>query len=185
MPEGTNWKSSLDGVVYAYNEIPNNVAATYMLTTELVDASPASGAQAPDAQTPSGATPAPGAPASTSTCSVTSVTVNVKTVSSASLVKAAKKAGADVSKVNQITLGPKVRAIKKNVFKKCGRLKTLVIKTKKLTKKSVKGCLKGSKVKIVKIAVGSISSNKKYTKKYRKLFIKTLVGKKVQVAAAH
>ena len=61
------------------------------------------------------------------------------------------------------------------------KLKTLVLKTKKLTKKGVKGALKGSKVKTVKVKVGSAKTNKKYVKKYKKYFTKANCGKKVKV----
>ena len=60
--------------------------------------------------------------------------------------------------------------------------KTLVVKTKKLKKKSVRGSLKGSNVKKVKVQVGSKKVNKKYVKKYKKIFTKKNAGKKVKVS---
>ena len=79
-----------------------------------------------------------------------------------------------------ITLGPKVKKIAKNAFKGT-KIKTIVVKTKKLTKKSVKGSLKGSKVKAVKVKIGKAKVNKKYVKKYKKIFTKKNAGKKVKV----
>ena len=65
-------------------------------------------------------------------------------------------------------IGPK--ALKKGA-KKC---QTLVVKTKKLTKKSVKKSLTGSKVKTVK-------APKAKKKAYKKIFTKKNCGKKVKV----
>ena len=45
----------------------------------------------------------------------------------------------------------------------------------------VKGSLKGSKVKTVQVKVGSKKLNKKYVKKYKKIFTKKICGKKVKV----
>lgn len=61
------------------------------------------------------------------------------------------------------------------------KVKTLTVKTKDLTKASVKGSLKGSKVKTVKVRVGKKKTNKKYIRKYKKIFTKKNCGKKVRV----
>jgi len=74
----------------------------------------------------------------------------------------------------------KVTGISVKAFKGT-KTKTVTIKTKKLTKKSVKGSLKGSKVKTIKVKVGKKSVNKKYVKKYKKFFTKKNAGKKVKV----
>ena len=79
-----------------------------------------------------------------------------------------------------ITLGPKVKKIAKGAFKGTN-IKTIVVKTKKLKKKSVKGSLKGSKVKTVKVQIGKKKVNKKYAKKYKKIFTKKNAGKKAKV----
>jgi hypothetical protein len=79
-----------------------------------------------------------------------------------------------------ITLPSTIGKIKKNAFKG-SKAKTLIVKTKKLTKKKVKGSLKGSKVKTVKVKVGNKKANKKYVKKYKKIFTKKNAGKKVKV----
>ncbi|MGI6034158.1 MAG: hypothetical protein ACOX69_12125, partial [Coriobacteriales bacterium] len=83
-------------------------------------------------------------------------------------------------KATKVTLGKNVKTIKKNAFKG-SKAKTIVVKTKKLTKKSVKGSLKGSKVKTVKVNVGKTKVDKKYVKKYKKAFTKKNCGKKVTV----
>ena len=92
---------------------------------------------------------------------------NVKTVT----VPATVKIGGKTFKVTKIAAG---------AFKGSKATK-LVVKTKKLTKKSVKGCLKGSKIKTVKVSLGKKSVNKKYVKKYKKIFTKKNAGRKVSV----
>ncbi len=61
------------------------------------------------------------------------------------------------------------------------RTKAVTVKTKLLKKASVKGCLRGSKVKTVKVKVGSKKQNRKYVKKYRRFFTKKNAGKKTVV----
>ncbi len=100
-------------------------------------------------------------------------TVNAKSVEDA--LAAANNAGA-----TSITLGAKVKKIAAKAFAKT-KVKTLVLKTKKLKKKSVKGCLKGSKVSKVIVNVGSVKASKKLAKKYRRLFVKKVAGKKASV----
>lgn len=73
-----------------------------------------------------------------------------------------------------------VKGIKKKSFKS-SKAKTVTIKTKNLTKTSVTGSLIGSKVKTIKVKVGSKSLNKKTIKKYKKYFTKANAGKKVKV----
>ena len=73
----------------------------------------------------------------------------------------------------------KVTSIGAKAFGK--KAKTVTIKTKKLTKKTIKKALKSSKVKTVKVKVGSNSANKKFVKKYKKIFTKKIAGKKVVV----
>ena len=73
-----------------------------------------------------------------------------------------------------------ITQINANAFKGSKATK-LIVRTKKLTKKSVKGSLKGSKIKTVKVKVGKKSVNKKYVKKYKKIFTKKNAGKKVSV----
>ena len=74
-----------------------------------------------------------------------------------------------------------VTAIGKNAFA-ASKARKIVVKTKKLTKASVKVSLKGSKVKTVQVKVGSKKVNKKYVKKYKKYFTKKNAGKKVKVS---
>lgn len=61
------------------------------------------------------------------------------------------------------------------------KAKTVTVKTRFLTKKSVKNCFKGSKVKTVKVKVGNKALNKSFAKKYKKVFTKGNCGKKVKV----
>ena len=57
----------------------------------------------------------------------------------------------------------------------------LIVKTKLLKKKTVKGSLKGSKVKTIQVKVGSKKVNKSFATKYKKLFTKKNAGKKVTI----
>ena len=61
------------------------------------------------------------------------------------------------------------------------KAKTLIVRTKKLTKESVRSSLKSSKVKTIKVKVGKKKENRKYVKKYKKIFTKKNCGKKVRV----
>ena len=83
-------------------------------------------------------------------------------------------------KIRKVTLGANIEKLDKNAFKK-SKATTIVVKTKSLTKASVKGALKGSKVKTVQVKVGSKKVNKKFVKKYKKIFTKKNAGKKVTV----
>ena len=100
--------------------------------------------------------------------------VNTATVTAAQVKKASNLG------VTTITLGKKVKKIAKGAFKGT-KITTIIVKTKKLKKKSVKGSLKGSKVKTVKVQVGGKKVNKKYVKKYKKIFTKKVAGKKAKV----
>lgn len=114
--------------------------------------------------------------------SVTTVTVNVKTVTAAAIDNAVKAAGGSNLYVTKIVLGKKVKTIKSKAFKNYSKVTVLEVKTKKLTKKSVKKALKGSKIKTVKVKISKkAATNKKYVKKYKKFFTKKNAGKKVTV----
>ena len=110
-----------------------------------------------------------------------SVTVNAKTVSSSSLAAACAKAGVNPDSVATVVLGKKVKKIKKGSFQNLRNANTLVVKSKKLTKARVKGSLKGSSITKVKVNVGKKKTNKKYVKRYKKIFTKKNCGKKVRV----
>ena len=73
-----------------------------------------------------------------------------------------------------------VKGIKAGAFKG-SQVTKVTVKTKKLTKASVKNSLKGSKVKTIKVSVGSKNLNKKYVKIYKKHFSKANSGKKIKV----
>lgn len=102
-----------------------------------------------------------------------------KTYKVATISKGALKS---CTKLTKVTLGSGVKAIGKRAFAKCTKLKLLVVKTKLLTAKRVKGSLKGSNLKRAKIAVGSKKANRKIAKKYRKLFVKRVAGRKLTVS---
>ena len=57
----------------------------------------------------------------------------------------------------------------------------LIVKTKRLKKATVKNSLKGSKIRTIQVKVGKKSLNKKYVKKYKKIFTKKNAGKKAKV----
>jgi hypothetical protein len=114
---------------------------------------------------------------------VTSITVNTKTVNAKKLNAAVAKAGGSNEYVTTIVLGKKVKKISKSTFKNYPNAKTLVVKTKKLKRASVKKSLKGSKITNVKVKVSSKKKiNKKYVRKYKKIFTKKNAGKKVKVS---
>ena len=83
-------------------------------------------------------------------------------------------------KIRTVTIGKNVKTIRKNAFSKSKATK-MVIKTRMLTKKTVKGSLKNSKIKTVQVKAGKKKENKKYIKKYKKIFTKKNAGKKVTV----
>lgn len=112
---------------------------------------------------------------------VKTVTVNVKTVDAKAIDNAVKKAGGSEKYVTKIVLGKKVSKISASAFKKYTKVTTLEIKSKKLKKAKVKKSLKGSKVKTVKVNVGKKKANKKFVKKYKKIFTKKNAGKKVKI----
>ena len=83
------------------------------------------------------------------------------------------------SKTTKVTIGTNVDTIKAKAFYGAKKLKTLVIKTKKLKKANVKNSLKSSKVTDITISIGSSKVNKTYIKSYKKIFTKTNAGKAV------
>ncbi len=84
------------------------------------------------------------------------------------------------SNIRTVVLGKNIKTLEKNAFSG-SKAKKVVLKTKKLTKKNVKGSLKNSKVKTVKLKLGSSKANEKYITKYTKFFTKKVTGKKVTV----
>lgn len=81
------------------------------------------------------------------------------------------------TKITSVTIGNNVTNIEKNAFKGAKKCTTIVIKSDKLTKKELKGCLSGSSVKTIKL----IGKAKKMYKKYVAYFAKANCGKKVTV----
>ena len=67
---------------------------------------------------------------------------NIKTIGASAFSKCPK--------LKTVTIGTGVTKISKSTFAGSKKLKTLTVKSKKLTKKGVKGSLKGSTIKTVK-----------------------------------
>jgi len=110
------------------------------------------------------------------------VVINAKKVTAKKVKAALKKA--NNAGASYVVLGSAVKKISKKAF--AGTLVTkLVVKTAKLKKSAVKGCLKGSKVKTVQVKVAK-KKLKSVKKSYRKLFVKKVAGKtaKVKFSAA-
>ena len=86
------------------------------------------------------------------------------------------------SKVTKVTIGKYIKKICAKAFNG-SKVTTIIMKTTKLTKKSVKNCLKGTKAKkvTIKVKVGSKTKNKKYRNLYKKYFTAKNAGKKVTV----
>jgi len=83
-------------------------------------------------------------------------------------------------KIRSVYIGKNVKKIAKYAFSG-SKATTVTIKTKLLSKARVKGCLKSSKVKTVKVKVGTKKTNKKYLKKYKSYFTKKNAGRKVKI----
>ena len=92
-----------------------------------------------------------------------------------------KEAFLNCKKLKKLTIPASVKSIGTGAFRGCKALKTLVIRTELLTKKGVKGSLKGSKVEKVKVKLGSKKRNQQYVRKYRKFFRKANSGRYVVV----
>ena len=105
------------------------------------------------------------------------VSVNSSTVNASVIKNAIQAAGGSA---DTLVIGKKVKKISKGALKGTG-VKTLIVKSKKLKKKTVKGSLKKSSVKTVKVQIGSKKVNRKYVKKYKKIFTKKNAGRKVKV----
>ena len=114
--------------------------------------------------------------------SVKTVTVNAGKINAKTVNKAVAKAGGSSKYVKTFVIGKNAKKISKGAFKNYKNAKTLVVKTRKLKKSTVKNSLKGSKITKVKVKVGKQKVNKKYVKKYKKIFTKKNAGKKVKVS---
>ena len=111
-----------------------------------------------------------------------SVTVpsSVKIGGKTYLVTAVEAKAFTSSKIRTVTIGANVKALRKNAFYK-SKATRIILKTKKLTKKNVKNCLKGSVVKTIQVKVGTKKQNSTYVKKYKAWFTKANAGRKVSV----
>lgn len=106
----------------------------------------------------------------------------LKTVTASKVKTIAANALVGCTALKKLTTGTALKSIGKNAFKSDSSLKTLTITSKKLSKKAVKGCLKGSSVTTIKVKVsGSAKAKAKYLAAYKKAFAKSNSGKKVNV----
>lgn len=105
------------------------------------------------------------------------VTINVKKVTG----KVVKRALAKRPAATTVVLGKKVRTIAKRAFRGT-KVKTLVIKSKKLTAARVRKSLSGSKVKKARVKVSAkLRVNRNYRKRYRSIFKRANSGRKISV----
>ena len=108
-------------------------------------------------------------------------TLSGKVLTLTKVNKKSKKSVTVPAKIKINGKNVKVTKIKAKAFKGT-KVKKLTVKSPYLTKKGVKSCLKGSKIKTVKVkAAAKKKANKKLVKKYRKCFTKANCGKKVKV----
>ena len=92
-----------------------------------------------------------------------------------------KAAFAGCAKLKQVKGGKSIATIGAKAFKGAKKLKSITITSKMLSKKGVKGSLKGSSIKLLKVKVGSAKANKRFVKKYRKAFTRSNCGRAVRV----
>jgi predicted nucleic-acid-binding protein len=91
------------------------------------------------------------------------------------------KAFKSSKRAKQVTFGSNVKTFKSKAFA-ASRLINITVKSKKLTRLSVKSSLKLSKIKFIKIKVSNSKRvNNKHLKKYKKIFTKNNCGKKIRV----
>ena len=83
-------------------------------------------------------------------------------------------------KIRSVTIEKNVTRIAKYAFRK-SKAVTVKLKTKKLTKASVKNCLKSSVVRKILVKPGTKKVNAAWVKKYKKVFTKANAGRKVTV----
>lgn len=115
---------------------------------------------------------------------VTSIAANAcannRTVQEITIGKNVKKTGnnafAGCRSLKKITIGKNTEKIGKNVFKGCKKIKTVIVRSNRLTKKSLKkNSLQGIPAKAV------IRVPKKKVKTYRKLFFNAGINRKVKI----
>lgn len=113
--------------------------------------------------------------AAAASSSAKSTTTAAKTTAKKVTAKKAKKT---------YTIGKNVIGYSKRAFAGSAYT-TLVVKSKRLTKASMKGALKGSKVKTIRVKVSKKHKvNKKWARAYKKVFAKKACGKSVKLKAA-
>ena len=83
--------------------------------------------------------------------------------------------------LKKLTIGAGTTKLGRYLVYGSNNLKTITLQSKKLKKNTVKGCLSESKVKQIKVKVGSDGANKTYVKKYKTIFTKKNAGQQVVV----
>ena len=96
-------------------------------------------------------------------------------------VTAVGKKAFKAKKIRQVVLGKNVKKLAAYTFAG-SRCSSLVMKTKLLKKAKVKGCLKSSRIKKIRIKVGKAKTNKTVRKRYKKIFTRKNAGKKVKIS---
>ncbi len=113
---------------------------------------------------------------------IKTITINSSTVCAKVIDKALKKKGGSLKYVTKIVLGSKVKKIKAGAFRKYKKVTILEVRTKRLKKKFVAKALKSSEIRTIKVKVAKKAAvNKKYVKKYKKIFTKKNAGRKVTI----
>ena len=154
-PEG-NWKSSTTGLMYTAGEVPNNVAATY---TKVAASDTDSGSEDANEGSDDGSQNDKGdiqrGLKKGSIAKYAGATYKVTNNAKATVAfQKAPKSRKSVTVPAAVSLNGKkyaVTSIANGAFAK-SKVKTVVVKTKKLAKKSVTGCFRGAKhLKTVKV----------------------------------
>ncbi len=113
--------------------------------------------------------------------------INIKDAGDERKAQAAVYKAAVGDLVRTVVFGKKVKSISDGTFYSCPKVGKIKVKTRKLTRKSVKGCFsnyRASQKITVIVDVGNHARNIKYAKRYAKYFAKKNSGHKVKVVAA-
>lgn len=112
----------------------------------------------------------------------TSLSISSKTVDNSALITATGKKRSYKTCITSVTLAKSCKKISKSAFSGFIKLKKVTTKNTKLTKTSVKGCFKGSKVTSITVKYKASKKKRKLLKKkYKKVFSKKNCGKKITI----
>ena len=84
------------------------------------------------------------------------------------------------SNIRTVVLGKNIKNIKKNAFRR-SKARTLIIRTKLLARKNVKGSFRGSKLKYAQVTVGDAAANKRVAAKYRLVLSAGITGRTLKI----